>query len=58
MTRASYLFFLKPVIAAGLAVFFLGNSPTWLQYAAVIVVSGSVIFEAFWPQRQPTTMQS
>lgn len=53
MTRASYLFFLKPVIAAGLAIAFLGDSPTWLQFAAIIVVSGSVFFEVFWPQRQP-----
>lgn len=58
MTRASYLFFLKPVIAAGLAVVFLGDSPTWLQIAAIIVVSSSVFFEVFWPQRQPTTKLS
>ncbi|NNE59348.1 MAG: EamA family transporter [Woeseia sp.] len=53
MTRASYLFFLKPVIAAGLAIVFLGDSPTWLQLAAIAVVSGSVFVEVFWPQRQP-----
>ncbi|NND19189.1 MAG: EamA family transporter [Silicimonas sp.] len=53
MTRASYLFFLKPVIAAGLAIIFLGDSPTWLQLAAIAVVSGSVFVEVFWPQRQP-----
>ena len=49
MTRASYLFFLKPVIAAGLAIVFLGDSPTWLQLAAILIVSGSVIVEVFWP---------
>lgn len=58
MTRASYLFFLKPVIAAGLAIAFLGDSPTWLQIAAILVVSGSVIVEVFWPRmrraRPPT----
>lgn len=49
MTRASYLFFLKPVIAAVLAVVFLGDSPTWLQILAILVVSGSVFVEIFWP---------
>ena len=52
MTRASYLFFLKPVIAAGLAIIFLGDSPTWLQIVAIVVVSGLVFFEVFWPQRR------
>ena len=52
MTRASYLFFLKPVIAAGLAIVFLGDSPTWLQFAAIVIVSGSVFFEVYWPQRR------
>lgn len=51
MTRASYLFFLKPVIAAGLAILFLGDSPTWLQIASIMVVSGSVFVEVFWPKR-------
>ncbi|NNE80980.1 MAG: EamA family transporter [Silicimonas sp.] len=51
MTRASYLFFLKPVIAAGLAIIFLGDNPTALQMAAIILVSGSVFFEVFWPKR-------
>ena len=54
MTRASYLFFLKPAIAAGLAIVFLGDSPTWLQIAAIFVVSGSVFFEVFWRHQQPT----
>lgn len=55
MTRASYLFFLKPVIAAGLAVIFLGDSPTGLQIVAIIVVSGSVFFEFFWPKPATTS---
>jgi len=54
MTRASYLFFLKPVIAAILAVVFLGDSPTWLQVCAILVVSGSVFVEVFWKARQAT----
>lgn len=57
MTRASYLFFLKPVIAAGLAIIFLGDSPTSLQVAAILVVSGSVFVEVFWPQRQTASKQ-
>lgn len=50
MTRASYLFFLKPVVAAMLAVAILGDSATTLQIIAIIVVSGSVLVEIFWPQ--------
>ena len=50
MTRASYLFFLKPVIAALLAVAILGDSPTALQIVAILVVSGSVLVEIFWPR--------
>jgi drug/metabolite transporter (DMT)-like permease len=54
MTRASYLFFLKPVIAALLAVAILGDSPTWLQVLAILVVSGSVLVEMVWPRiRRP-----
>ena len=34
MTRGAYLFFLKPVIAAALAVIFLGNTLSALQIAA------------------------
>jgi drug/metabolite transporter (DMT)-like permease len=55
MTRASYLFFLKPVIAAVLAVMFLGDIPTWLQILAILVVSGSVFVEIFWPRNRPQT---
>lgn len=53
MTRASYLFFLKPVIAAFLAIIFLGESPTWLQIVAILVVSGSVMVELSWARRRP-----
>ena len=56
MTRASYLFFLKPVIAAFLAIVFLGDSPTALQILAILVVSGSVLVEIFgarlWQSRK------
>mgnify|MGYP005855022791 CR=1 FL=1 len=50
ITRASYLFFLKPVIATALAIVFLGTLPSALQVAAIVVVTGSVFVEMFWPQ--------
>jgi len=50
ITRASYLFFLKPVIAALLAVFILSQHPTGLQMLAILVVTGSVMVEIFWPR--------
>lgn len=53
ITRASYLFFLKPVIAAFLAVFILAQEPTLLQGLAILVVTGSVVVEIFWPRIAP-----
>lgn len=50
ITRASYLFFLKPVIAALLAVVILAQQPSFLQVLAIIVVTGSVAVEIFWPR--------
>jgi len=50
MTRASYLFFLKPVIAAVLAIFVLAQHPSLLQALAILVVTGSVFVEMFWPR--------
>ncbi|MEL7463476.1 MAG: DMT family transporter [Pseudomonadota bacterium] len=50
ITRASYLFFLKPVIAAVLAIFILAQEPTLLQALAILVVTGSVFVEMFWPR--------
>jgi drug/metabolite transporter (DMT)-like permease len=50
ITRASYLFFLKPVIAAVLAVFILSQHPTALQVLAICVVTGSVLVEMSWPR--------
>jgi drug/metabolite transporter (DMT)-like permease len=49
ITRGSYLFFLKPVIAAFLALAILAQPITWLQAAAIVVVSGSVLAELSWP---------
>jgi len=57
ITRGSYLFFLKPVIAAVLAVLFLGQSLTPWQILAILVICTSVIIEASWAkfQRAATT---
>jgi len=48
MTRASYLFFLKPIIAAALAMVFLGDQLSVLQAVAIVVVTGSVVIEIYW----------
>lgn len=46
ITRGSYLFFLKPVIAACLAVVFLNQGLTTWQVLAIIVICASVAVEA------------
>ena len=51
ITRGSYLFFLKPVIAAVLAVFILSQPITWIQIVAIMVICGSVAAEVLWPRR-------
>ena len=48
MTRGAYLFFLKPVIAASLAVVFLGTSLSALQVAAAIFICSTVLVEIAW----------
>ena len=45
ITRGSYLFFLKPVIAALLAVAILGQDLTTVQSAAIVLVTASVAAE-------------
>ena len=45
ITRGSYLFFLKPVIAALLAVWILNQDITWVQMLAIAVVCASVFGE-------------
>lgn len=50
ITRASYLFFLKPVIAAGLALLILSQPITLLQGLAILLVTGSVAVEVMWPR--------
>jgi drug/metabolite transporter (DMT)-like permease len=48
ITRGSYLFFLKPVIAACLAVLILGQALTAWQILAIAVICSSVLVEVFW----------
>jgi drug/metabolite transporter (DMT)-like permease len=56
ITRGSYLFFLKPVIAACLAVIILSQTLTTWQVLAIIVICASVAVEACWSWlRQPRT---
>ncbi len=45
ITRGSYLFFLKPVLAACLAVMFLGHALTAWQILAIAVICASVFVE-------------
>ena len=53
ITRGSYLFFLKPVIAACLAVVFLSQSLTTWQVLAIIVICASVAVEVAWGWLRP-----
>jgi drug/metabolite transporter (DMT)-like permease len=46
--RGNYLFFLKPVIAAFLAFFILGDSITWPQFLAIAAITGFVLGEMFY----------
>ncbi len=50
MTRGSYLFFLKPVIASLLAVLILKQTLTSTQLIAILVITGSVAFEVLIPR--------
>ena len=53
ITRGSYLFFLKPVIAAFLAVVFLNQNLTAWQILAILVICVSVLIEASWDRFKP-----
>lgn len=54
ITRGSYLFFLKPVIAVFLAAFFLRQDPTTWQIMAISVICLSVLVEVVWTRlKQP-----
>ncbi len=52
ITRASYLFFLKPVIAAALALLILAQPVTPIQVAAIAVICGAVLIEFLWHTRR------
>lgn len=49
ITRAAYLFFLKPVIAAVLALWILQQPVSTMQWLAIVIICGAVVFEALWP---------
>ncbi len=48
ITRGSYLFFLKPAIAVGLTLMFLGQPVTFMQWTAIAVICGAVLVEMNW----------
>ncbi|GAB4235361.1 MAG: DMT family transporter [Methyloligellaceae bacterium] len=49
ITRGSYLFFLKPVITAILALAILREPISPVQLLAILVICGAVLAELFWP---------
>ena len=53
ITRGSYLFFLKPVIAVCLAGLFLSQVPTTWQILAIAVICLSVLVEIMWSRIRP-----
>ncbi len=50
MTRSAYLFFLKPVIAAALAVAFLAQELSVFQVGAAVLICSTVVVELSWPR--------
>lgn len=48
VTRGMYIFFLKPVVAAALALAILAQPVTAFQIFAILVICGSVLVELFW----------
>ncbi|MFQ5774829.1 MAG: DMT family transporter [Kiloniellaceae bacterium] len=50
MGRANYLFFFKPVIAAGLAFFILQQQISPIQILAVLAITSCVLIEVFYDQ--------
>ena len=48
VARGNYLFFLKPVIALGLAFFILEDEITLNQLIAIFAITGFVILEIFY----------
>ena len=58
ITRGSYLFFLKPVIAAALAIAILSQPMTPLQATAIVVICGAVLAEVLWSHFSPADQQT
>ena len=54
--RANYLFFLKPVIAALLAVVILDNTLSWLQGIAIFAICFCVAIEYVWTTRRAAAL--
>jgi len=52
ITRGSYIFFLKPVIASLLAILILKQTLTATQIFAILVITASVAFEVLLPRLQ------
>ena len=50
VARGNYLFFLKPVIAAILAYFILGDHINGIQLLAIAVITGFVVIEIFYDE--------
>jgi hypothetical protein len=50
ITRAAYLFFLKPVIAAVLALWILQQPVSPMEWLAIVIICGAVAFEVLWPR--------
>ncbi|MDH3690506.1 MAG: DMT family transporter [Gammaproteobacteria bacterium] len=48
ITRGSYLFFLKPVIAVALTLLFLNQDVTFIQWMAIFIICGAVSVEMNW----------
>ncbi|MDP6768425.1 MAG: DMT family transporter [Arenicellales bacterium] len=58
ITRGSYLFFLKPVIAAALAIAILSQPITQLEATAIVVICGAVLAEVLWSYVSPADQQT
>jgi drug/metabolite transporter (DMT)-like permease len=58
ITRGSYLFFLKPVIAAALALTLLGQPITVIEVLAIAIICGSVLVELNWPRLSALLMHN
>jgi len=58
ISKGSYLFYLKPVIATGLAVMFLKQSVDLVTMVSVILISGSVFWEILFRKKPVAKLSS